>query len=112
MTQKDNGKTGQAHSFEATGVASAPAPRTSLLTIEDDENISTAIEEYFSRAGYEVSSAQDGVAGIEAATKVRPDVVILDLMLPKTDGLTVCKELRHKNPHMPILMLTAKDDVV
>ena len=90
----------------------APAPKTSLLIIEDDENISTAIEEYFSRAGYAVNAATDGIAGIEAAVRIRPDVVVLDLMLPKMDGLAVCKELRQKSPQMPILMLTAKDDVV
>jgi len=98
--------------MDATGVAVAPAPKTSLLIIEDDENISTAIEEYFSRAGYAVNAATDGIAGIEAAVRIRPDVVVLDLMLPKMDGLAVCKELRQKSPQMPILMLTAKDDVV
>jgi len=98
--------------MDSTGAAAAPAPKTSLLVIEDDDNISTAIEEYFSRAGYAVRTAADGLAGIEAVIKNRPDVVVLDLMLPKMDGLAVCKELRQKNPQMPILMLTAKDDVV
>ena len=112
MLNRNNGETGHAHSLDAAGTAAAPAPKTSLLIIEDDDNISTAIEEYFSRAGYAVSTAPDGIAGIEAAVKNRPDVVVLDLMLPKMDGLAVCKELRQKNPQMPILMLTAKDDVV
>jgi two-component system alkaline phosphatase synthesis response regulator PhoP len=112
MSNRQNGEKGQSHSTDAAGVAMAPAPKTSLLIIEDDENISTAIEEYFSRAGYAVYTAPDGLAGIEAAVKNRPDVVVLDLMLPKMDGLAVCKELRQKNPQMPILMLTAKDDVV
>src|SRR6266542_3866380 len=112
MPDRQNGEKGQAHSLEAAGVAPAASPKTSLLIIEDDDNISTAIEEYFSRAGYTVNTAPDGIAGIEAAVKDRPDVVVLDLMLPKMDGLAVCKELREKNPRMPILMLTAKDDVV
>ena len=112
MPDKQNGEKGQARSQEAAGAAPAPAPKTSLLIIEDDDNISTAIEEYFSRAGFEVYAAPDGIAGIEAAVRNRPDVVVLDLMLPKMDGLAVCKELRQKNPQMPILMLTAKDDVV
>ena len=112
MLEKQSGEKGLSHSIEATGTAMAPAPATSLLVIEDDENISTALGEYFSRAGYTVTSASDGVAGIEAAVNSRPDVVVLDLMLPKMDGLTVCKELRQKNPLMPIIMLTAKDDVV
>ena len=112
MLNHTNGEKGHSHSADAAGAAAAPAPKTSLLIIEDDENISTAIEEYFSRAGYTVSTAPDGLAGIEAAVKSRPDVVVLDLMLPKMDGLAVCKELRQKHPQMPILMLTAKDDVV
>jgi len=85
MLNHTNGEKGQSHSSDATGTAAAPAPKTSLLIIEDDENISTAIEEYFSRAGYTVNTAPDGLAGIEAAVKNRPDVVVLDLMLPKMD---------------------------
>jgi two-component system, OmpR family, alkaline phosphatase synthesis response regulator PhoP len=86
--------------------------KLALLVIEDDENISTAIGEYFSRAGYEVQTAGDGLAGVQAALTDRPDAVVLDLMLPKMDGLAVCRELREKAPYIPILMLTAKDDVV
>src|SRR5437773_6293849 len=112
MPDQANGDRSQTYSTEATGVAAAPAPRTSLLIIEDDDSISSAIEEYFTRAGYTVHAAPDGIAGIDVAVKSRPDVVVLDLMLPKMDGLAVCKDLRQKNPHMPILMLTAKDDVV
>src|SRR5437016_14659085 len=112
MPDNDNGKMGQAHAIDAVAAAPAPAQATSLLIIEDDESISSAIREYFSRAGYTVSTASDGIAGIEVAVKDRPDVIVLDLMLPKMDGLAVCKELRMKNPQMPILMLTAKDDVV
>ena len=111
MLNQTNGEKGHSSS-DGGGAATAPAPKTSLLIIEDDENISSAIEEYFSRSGYTVNTAPDGIAGIEAAVKNRPDVVVLDLMLPKMDGLAVCKELRQKHPQMPILMLTAKDDVV
>src|SRR5258707_10902280 len=112
MLNRTNGDKGSSQSSNSAATAAAPAPKTSLLIIEDDDNISTAIEEYFSRSGYTVNSAPDGIAGIEAAVKNRPDVVVLDLMLPKLDGLAVCKELRQKHPQMPILMLTAKDDVV
>src|SRR6185369_5878114 len=86
--------------------------KISLLVVEDDENISTAISEYFSRAGYNVKTVEDGIAGVRAALDDRPDAVVLDLMLPKMDGLAVCKELREKVSYLPILMLTAKDDVV
>jgi two-component system, OmpR family, alkaline phosphatase synthesis response regulator PhoP len=86
--------------------------KLNLLVIEDDEKILEAISEYFSRAGYSVQTAEDGVAGVQAALNDRPDAVVLDLMLPKMDGLAVCRELREKAPYIPILMLTAKDDVV
>src|SRR5579883_222156 len=86
--------------------------KTSLLVVEDDENISSAISEYFSRVGYDVRTAADGVAGVQAALEARPDAVILDVMLPKMDGLAVCRQLREKMAYVPILMLTAKDDVV
>ena len=86
--------------------------KTSLLVVEDDENISSAISEYFSRAGYDVTTVQDGLMGVKAALEDPPDAVVLDLMLPKMDGLAVCRELREKVNYMPILMLTAKDDVV
>ncbi len=86
--------------------------KTTLLVVEDDENISTAISEYFTRAGYAVKTAEDGVAGVQTALQDHPDAVVLDLMLPKMDGLAVCRELREKAPYIPILMLTAKDDVV
>ena len=86
--------------------------RVSLLVVEDDENISTAISEYFSRAGYSVRTVEDGLAGVKSALDEPPDAVVLDLMLPKMDGLAVCRELREKINYLPILMLTAKDDVV
>ena len=86
--------------------------KISLLVVEDDENISSAISEYFSRAGYNVKTVEDGLMGVKSALEDPPDAVVLDLMLPKMDGLSVCRELREKANHLPILMLTAKDDVV
>lgn len=94
------------------GTPAAADRKVSLLVVEDDENISTAISEYFSRAGYSVKTAGDGLAGVQSALHEHPDAIVLDLMLPKMDGLAVCRELREKAPYIPILMLTAKDDVV
>jgi DNA-binding response OmpR family regulator len=91
---------------------SAGERKTTLLVVEDDENISTMINEHFSRVGYSVKTAEDGLAGVQAALNDHPDVVVLDLMLPKMDGLAVCREILEKAPFIPILMLTAKDDVV
>lgn len=86
--------------------------RVSLLVIEDNEDIATTIREYFTHSGYAVRTAADGLAGVQSALQDRPDVILLDLMLPKMDGLSVCREIREKAPYIPILMLTAKDDVV
>lgn len=86
--------------------------KISLLVVEDDENISSAISEYFTRAGYTVKTVEDGLMGVKTALDDPPDAVVLDLMLPKMDGLAVCRELREKVKYLPILMLTAKDDVV
>lgn len=86
--------------------------KISLLVVEDDENISSAISEYFSRAGYNVKTVEDGLMGVKTALEDPPDAVVLDLMLPRMDGLSVCRELREKAGYLPILMLTAKDDVV
>jgi DNA-binding response OmpR family regulator len=108
-TSTDRAKSKETEGQEPS--AASGERRTSLLLIEDDENISTAIIEYFSRVGYSVKTAEDGLAGVQAALHDHPDVVVLDLMLPKMDGLAVCRELREKAPFIPILMLTAKDDV-
>src|SRR5918993_4757222 len=86
--------------------------KLNLLIIEDDATILELITEHFSRTGYMVQTAEDGLSGVQAALNDRPDAIILDLMLPKMDGLAVCRELREKAPYIPILMVTAKDDVV
>jgi two-component system, OmpR family, alkaline phosphatase synthesis response regulator PhoP len=83
-----------------------------LLVIEDDQGIQQMLSDYFRHNGYEVATASDGETGIRAALDERPDAVILDVMLPKTDGYSVCRHIRERNPALPILILTAKDDVV
>ncbi|HZS09093.1 MAG TPA: response regulator transcription factor [Blastocatellia bacterium] len=98
----------------AETVSTAPAPATNgkLLVIEDDSSIQQMITDYFRHNGYEVATASDGEAGIRAAFDERPDALILDVMLPKTDGFSVCRHIRERNPSLPILILTAKDDVI
>jgi DNA-binding response OmpR family regulator len=108
-TATDKSKSGNK---EENAASAASERKPTLLVVEDDENISTAISEYFSRAGYQVKTADDGLAGVQSALNEHPDAIVLDLMLPKMDGLAVCRELREKAPYIPILMLTAKDDVV
>jgi DNA-binding response OmpR family regulator len=82
-----------------------------VLVIDDEENVCELISLYFEKAGYEVTTSPDGADGIEKARQNRPDIIILDLMLPGMDGLDVCKEIR-KSSNVPIIMLTARVDEV
>ena len=111
MTTKPSANTSRAKETSEE-IFEAGERKFNLLVIEDDEKILEAISEYFSRAGYNVQTASDGLSGVQSALNDRPDAVVLDLMLPKMDGLAVCRELREKAAYIPILMLTAKDDVV
>lgn len=78
-----------------------------LLVVDDEDNILEAIKYTLIKEGYSVLTANDGELAIQIAREASPDLMILDLMLPKVDGLTVCNILR-REMNMPILMLTAK----
>jgi DNA-binding response OmpR family regulator len=78
-----------------------------ILVIEDERNILLLVRSYLEREGFTVLAAEDGLAGLELAKRERPDLIVLDLMLPGVDGLEVCREVR-QNSSVPILMLTAK----
>jgi DNA-binding response OmpR family regulator len=81
-----------------------------ILVIEDDADIASNIGQYFEDKGHQLDFAYSGNQGLELATGNRFDLIILDLMLPGKDGITVCREFR-ENPRQdtPILMLTARD---
>jgi DNA-binding response OmpR family regulator len=79
-----------------------------VLIVEDDAAMSTALKDGFTYEGYEVALARDGEAGLKAAREAAPDVVVLDVMLPKLSGLDVCKRLRSEGSGVPIIMLTAR----
>ncbi|MFJ7511303.1 response regulator transcription factor [Peribacillus simplex] len=81
-----------------------------ILVVDDEQSIVTLLQYNLEQSGYSVITASDGEQGLEAAVDIRPDLVVLDLMLPKMDGLEVCKQLRQQKINIPILMLTAKDD--
>ncbi len=83
-------------------------PKT-ILIIEDEASIQKIIKAFLEDAGYTVVLADDGLEGIEKFHKCNPDLVLLDLMLPKIDGFAVCEILR-KESRVPIIMLTALDD--
>ncbi len=79
-----------------------------ILIIEDEEDLVKGLKLNLTGEGYVVSWAYDGLEGIRIALEEEPDLIILDIMLPKLDGLNVCKEIRQKNINVPIIMLTAK----
>ncbi|KAB2338804.1 response regulator transcription factor [Cytobacillus depressus] len=81
-----------------------------VLIVDDEQSILTLLEYNLKQAGYEVITAMDGEIGKNLAISENPDLIVLDLMLPKMDGIEVCKELRQNKVMTPILMLTAKDD--
>jgi len=81
-----------------------------VLVVDDEQSIVTLLKYNLEQAGYTVVSAMDGEEGISLAAAENPDMMILDLMLPKLDGIEVCKQLRQRKIDVPILMLTAKDD--
>lgn len=79
-----------------------------ILVIEDEPDMVLGLRDYFELEGYTVSDARDGEEGLKKALEEKPDLIILDLMLPKMSGLDVCRSLRKSNFDAPILMLTAR----
>lgn len=80
-----------------------------ILLVDDERNIIELATMYLKQAGYQITSAGDGLTALEKAEHDKPDLVVLDLMLPKLDGWEVCKRIR-ANSDLPILMLTARDE--
>jgi Response regulators consisting of a CheY-like receiver domain and a winged-helix DNA-binding domain len=78
------------------------------LVVDDDEKIVKALAAYLINDGYEVQTAFDGPTALMKAREIKPDIILLDIMLPGIDGLSVCREIR-KNSQVPIIMLTARD---
>ena len=79
-----------------------------ILIVEDELPMRTALADCLGSEGYRTLAAPDGVIGLERAITEKPDLILLDLMMPRLDGFSVCKELRRLGHTMPILMLTAK----
>src|SRR5512144_1487347 len=87
------------------------APLASLLIVEDDLEISRLLADFLQREGFEVECADSGKAMDAVLQRMRPDLLVLDLMLPGEDGLSICRRLR-ADDNIPILMLTAKSDEI
>jgi two-component system alkaline phosphatase synthesis response regulator PhoP len=83
-----------------------------ILIVEDEPNMVAGLRDNFEYEGYRVITASDGVEGLERALKESPDLVLLDVMMPKMSGLDVCKQLKAKRPALPIIMLTARGQEV
>jgi DNA-binding response OmpR family regulator len=83
----------------------------SIVIVEDDETLQETLAYNLEREGYRVASATDGPAGLELAREQKPDLIILDVMLPELDGLSVCRILR-REMDVPIIMLTARSSEV
>ena len=83
-----------------------------ILIIEDEEDLVKGLKLNLADEGYEVDWASDGVEGLRKALEERPQLIILDIMLPKMNGLDICRELRQKNISIPIIMLTAKGEEI
>jgi DNA-binding response OmpR family regulator len=81
-----------------------------VLIVEDDPALRRGLEDNFRFKGYDTLTACDGNEGLENALKARPDLIILDIMLPGIDGYEVCSHIRAENLDMPIIMLTARNE--
>ena len=82
-----------------------------LLIVEDELPMRTALKDCLEGEGYRVLTAADGEVGLERALKEKPDLILLDIMLPRLDGFALCAELRRLSLDVPVLMLTAKGQV-
>ena len=83
---------------------------TKLLIVDDDPNICDMLKLYFENEGYKIKTANDGVVGLATFKVYNPDLVLLDIMMPKKDGWQVCREIREISPK-PVIMITAKGEV-
>ena len=96
---------------EKVKVTEAQSP-AKILVVEDEPNMVAGLRDNFEFEGYEVITARDGVEGLQRALEESPDLVVLDVMMPRISGLEVCKQLRAKRASMPIIMLTARGQEV
>ena len=82
-----------------------------ILVVDDDRAVRESLRRSLSFNGYSVELAHDGVEALELISSNRPDALVLDVMMPRLDGLEVCRQLRSTGDDLPILVLTARDSV-
>ena len=83
-----------------------------ILIVEDDTGIRVILQDTLTSQGYDVVTAENGIKGWELAKELRPDLVILDVMLPLMDGFEICKKIRKEGITSPVMMLTVRDEEV
>ena len=88
-----------------------PKNKRTILIVDDEKPIVDILVYNLQKEGYDTLEARDGEEGVKIALEQKPDLILLDIMLPKMDGLTVCKRVRH-SLNVPILMLSAKDEEI
>src|SRR5206468_4861196 len=97
-------------------IAASPSPaktaaileRMLVLVVDDDSGISESLGRALRREGYTIASAADGEAALAAVAERQPDAIVLDVSMPRLDGLSVCRRLRAEGNRVPILVLTAR----
>lgn len=83
-----------------------------ILIVEDEPSLQETLAYSLDKQGYAVEAVGDGRSALEAARRLKPDLIVLDIMLPEMDGVEVCKTLRRESFQFPIIMLTARDDEI
>jgi two-component system alkaline phosphatase synthesis response regulator PhoP len=106
----DAGATGGSaqNGISSNGKPAESGKRTRILIVEDEPAMVAGLRDNFEYEGYEVISAGDGADGLDRALTDNPDLVVLDVMMPRMSGLDVCKQLKAQRPGIPIIMLTAR----
>ncbi|OPZ23888.1 MAG: Response regulator MprA [bacterium ADurb.BinA186] len=84
---------------------------STILVCDDEKYVRESLHDYLARQGYNVVLAADGVECVEQSKKIKPDLILLDIVMPKTDGINVIRQLRKTQPDIPILVLSASHEL-
>src|SRR5467141_81654 len=110
MKRKTNLEQANGHRSSTNGDVAKPntSGKTRILIVEDEPAMVAGLRDNFEYEGYDVIIAADGAEGLDRALADNPDLVVLDVMMPRMSGLDVCKQLKARKPSLPIIMLTAR----
>lgn len=98
--------------MEDNGLNNTYDDKKKILAVDDEEQILDLLKYNIEKEGYAFISAQDGEVGLEKVINEKPDLVLLDVMLPKMDGLSVCRKIRQEQINVPVIMLSAKGEEI